>query len=144
MYLALQKLAYKSEAEIYDDFEIPPLTQTLVGIKEDYKNQVILKMVLDGKIIGSVRAYKKDYVCHIGRLIVHPAHQNKGYGKCLIKAIEEYFSDCKKFSLFTGKKSTRNLYFYNSLGYKTVREEYVNDNLTHVYLEKSFVFNKNI
>ncbi len=27
--LSLQKLAYRSEAEIYNDFNIPPLVQTL-------------------------------------------------------------------------------------------------------------------
>ena len=27
--LALQKLAYQSEAELYDDYTIPPLTQSL-------------------------------------------------------------------------------------------------------------------
>ena len=27
--LALQRLAYQSEAEVYGDFSIPPLTQTL-------------------------------------------------------------------------------------------------------------------
>lgn len=134
--LALQKLAYRSEAEICNDFGIPPLTQTLEGIREDFVNQVILKVVLDGRIIGSVRAYEKDGVCYIGRVIVHPDEQNKGIGKYLMKSIEEYFSGCKKYSLFTGKKSARNLYFYSSLGYKQVREEYVNDNLTLVYLEK--------
>ena len=134
--LALQKLAYKSEAEICNDFGIPPLTQTLEGIRQDYENQSILKMVVDGKIIGSVRAYEKDDVCYIGKLIVHPDQQNKGFGKCLMKEIEECFSDCKKYSLFTGKKSSRNLFLYGKLGYKIIGEEFVNDNLTFVYLEK--------
>jgi hypothetical protein len=33
--LALQKLAYKSEAELYDDHSIPPLTQSIEGIEVD-------------------------------------------------------------------------------------------------------------
>jgi hypothetical protein len=33
--LALQKLAYRSEAEIYDDYTIPPLTQTLGEMRAD-------------------------------------------------------------------------------------------------------------
>jgi N-acetylglutamate synthase-like GNAT family acetyltransferase len=98
--LALQKLAYQSEAELCNDFNIPPLTQTLEGIKEDYKNQTILEVKLDGKIIGSIRAFKKEDVCYIGRVIVHPEHQNKGMGKVLMKNIEELFSECSKYSLF--------------------------------------------
>jgi len=34
-------------------------------------------------------------------------------------------------------KSLRNLQFYGGLGYQIVKEEYVNDRLTFVYLEKS-------
>ena len=41
--LSLQKLAYRSEAEIYNDFNIPPLVQTLEGIKNDFENQIFLK-----------------------------------------------------------------------------------------------------
>lgn len=137
--LELQKLAYQSEVKIYNDFNIPPLTQNLEGIREDYQNQLILKAVKDGKIVGSVRAYEKDHVCYIGRIIVHPDYQNQGIGKGLMESIEEYFSQCKKYSLFTGKKSIKNLHFYNSLGYQGVREECLKDNLIFVYLEKNKV-----
>jgi hypothetical protein len=34
--LTLQKLAYQSEAEIYNDFNIPPLVQTLESIEKDF------------------------------------------------------------------------------------------------------------
>ena len=34
--LSLQKLVYESEAEIYNDFTIPPLTQTLEEIKAEF------------------------------------------------------------------------------------------------------------
>ena len=37
--LALQKLAYRSEAEIYDDYTIPPLTQTLEEMRTDIETQ---------------------------------------------------------------------------------------------------------
>ena len=134
--LALQKLAYLSEAEICNDYTIPPLTQTLEGIRDDFKKQTILKIEDDGKIIGSVRAYEKDGVCYIGRVIVHPEKQNKGLGKMLMKGIEDAFSTCIQYSLFTGKSSLRNLHFYGSLGYKAVREEIVDEKLTFVYLEK--------
>lgn len=134
--LILQKLVYQSEAEICNDYEIPPLTQTLEGIREDYKNQIILKAVTDRKIIGSIRAYEKDKVCYIGRLIVHPDYQNKGIGKILMKNIEKHFYKCSTYSLFTGKNSLKNLYFYNSLGYQQTKEKKVNEKLIFIYLEK--------
>ena len=76
--LDLQKLAYKSEAEIYNDFSIPPHIQTLEDLEHEAKESIILKVVEDGLILGSVRAYEKDGTCYIGRLIVHPEYQNKG------------------------------------------------------------------
>lgn len=82
--LSLQKLAYRSEAEIYDDFTIPPLTQTLEGIKKDFERQIFLKAVTDGRIIGSVRAFVKEGTCYVGRLIVHPDFQNQGIGTQLM------------------------------------------------------------
>ena len=134
--LALQKLAYQSEALICNDFNIPPLTQTIDSIRDDFRNQVILKAVEDSRIIGSIRAFEKDGSCYIGRVIVHPECQNRGIGKKLMLAVEEAFPQCRVFSLFTGKNSTKNLYFYGSLGYKQVREEYIHENLTFVYLDK--------
>jgi len=40
--LALQKLAYRQEAEIYNDYSIPPLTQTLNQLEEEFISKVIL------------------------------------------------------------------------------------------------------
>jgi hypothetical protein len=41
--LDLQKLAYQSEAQIYNDYTIPPLTQSLEEIRDDFEKQVFLK-----------------------------------------------------------------------------------------------------
>lgn len=140
--LVLQKLAYKSEAEIYNDYSIQPLTQTLAEIKNEFKENIFLKAINDeNKIIGSVRAILKDGTCFIGKLIVHPNMHNKGIGSSLMKEIEKSFSGAKRFELFTGKKSERNLYLYKKLGYKEYQNEKQNDNFSLVYLEK---FNKMI
>lgn len=63
--LDLQKLSYKQEAEIYNDYEIPPLTQTIEGIKNEFNNSTVLKAVIDDIIVGSVRAYIKNHKCYI-------------------------------------------------------------------------------
>jgi len=134
--LALQKLAYRSEAEIYNDFSIPPLIQTLESMKEDFKNQLFLKAFLDGRIIGSVRAYSKEETCHIGRLIVHPDYQNRGIGTRLMNDIERIFNGCKRFELFTGDKSERNLRLYQELGYRIFKASKIMDQTNIVFLEK--------
>ena len=49
--------AYLSEAEIYNDFSIPPLIQTLKEIRQEFSQQVFLNALEEEKIVGSVRAY---------------------------------------------------------------------------------------
>jgi ribosomal protein S18 acetylase RimI-like enzyme len=134
--LALQKLAYRSEAEIYNDFSIPPLIQTLESLEEDFKNQLFLKAVLGGRIIGSVMACSKERTCYIGRLIVHPDFQSRGIGTRLMNDIERIFNGCKRFELFTGDKSERNLRLYQKLGYRIFKTSKITDQTNIVSLEK--------
>ncbi len=135
--LALQKLAYHDEAAIYDEFGIPPLTQTLDEMRADLEQQTCLKATIDGRIAGSVRAYLSEGTCFIGRLIVHPDLQNRGIGTRLMNEIEHLFSHAARFELFTGHLSERNLYLYRKLGYRPFKEGRISDALTLVYLEKT-------
>jgi predicted N-acetyltransferase YhbS len=134
--LALQKLAYQSEAAIYGEFQIPPLTQTLDEMRADLADQICLKATMDGRIVGSVRAHLREGTCHVGRLIVHPSVQNQGIGTRLMAKIESALPRAARFELFTGHRSERNLYLYRKLGYRTLRQERVSQALTLVYLEK--------
>lgn len=133
--LALQKLAYRSEAEIYNNYTIPPLVQTLKELKEEAEGSIILKVVEDRQIVGSVRAYEKDGPCHIGRLVVHPDYRERGIGKKLMIAVEKCFNGVR-YELFTGHLSAKNLALYEKLGYKSFKAEKINDDLQFVYLEK--------
>jgi GNAT superfamily N-acetyltransferase len=142
--LELQKLAYHSEAAIYNEFGIPPLTQTLDQMRADLARQTCLKVTIDarmgdcpcGYIVGSVRAYLREGTCYVGRLIVHPSVQNQGIGTRLMHEIEQAFSHAARFELFTGHLSERNLYLYHKLGYQPFKREQVSASLTLVYLEK--------
>jgi ribosomal protein S18 acetylase RimI-like enzyme len=135
--LRLQRLAYQSEARIYNDDQIPPLTQTADEIEKEFAELVFLKATTDdGILVGSVRAYERDGTCFIGRLIVHPDHQGRGIGAELMSGIESQFARAKRFELFTGHKSERNLRFYQKLGYRAFKEERVTDALRMVFLEK--------
>jgi GNAT superfamily N-acetyltransferase len=134
--LALQKLAYQSEAAIYDDYTIPPLTQTLEEIRVDFEKQVFFKVSADGRIVGSVRAYEQGGTCFVGKLIVHPDFQNRGIGTKLLNGVEETFGDAQRFELFTGSRSEKNLYLYQKQGYKTFKSEELSDKVSLVFMEK--------
>jgi ribosomal protein S18 acetylase RimI-like enzyme len=134
--LALQKLAYQSEAERYGDQSIPPLTQTLSEMEDDLRTQVVLKAGIDGEIVASARAYEKDGTAYIGRVIVHPRMQGRGLGKRIMAAIESRFPHARRFELFTGHLSTRNLGFYRSLGYTDFKTVALTPAIQFVYLQK--------
>lgn len=136
--LALQKAAYESEGRLYEDFTLPPLTQTLAEIREDFARQLFLKAVEEdtGEIVGSVRAYEKEGTCFVGRLIVRPDCQGHGIGSLLLEEIEERFAQAERFRLFTGHRSEKPLHIYARRGYSIYRTEPVHDHLTLVYLEK--------
>lgn len=134
--LEIQKLAYKIEADRYNTYDIPPLTQTTDELKEQFKNHTILKAVSENRIIGTVRAYEENNTCHIGRLAVHPDMQNGGIGTTLMKAIESQFTPVQ-YELFTGSESDKDIYIYKKLGYeifKTGVEK--SGTIKLVYMEK--------
>lgn len=132
----LQKLAYLQEAQIYNDYNIPPLQQSYEELMEECSRKIVLKAMKHDRIIGSVRAYNEGNSCYIGRLMVHPDHQNKGVGKKLMNTIENTFKDTKRFELFAGDKSTKNLHLYDTLGYKEFKRERLSDSVVLVFLEK--------
>jgi ribosomal protein S18 acetylase RimI-like enzyme len=135
--LALQKLAYISEAKRYNDYKLPPLTQTLPEILDDFKNYIVLKAVSGNIIVGSVRGQLNDVgACYIGRLMVHPDFQKRGIGSRLMAAIEAAFPKAWKFTLFTGHKSADTIRLYQTLGYVVTRNERVNEAVTAVHLDK--------
>lgn len=133
--LSLQKLAYQSEAETYNDCNIEPLVQTLELLQKQFEDHMILKAVLDDMIIGSVRANEQDGTCYIGKLMVHPDHQNLGIGKMLMSSIERHFPNCR-YELFTGSKSEKNITLYKKLGYKAFHENFISSDLSLIYMEK--------
>lgn len=134
--LALQKQAYHQEAEIYNDFTIPPLLQAIGDLRAEWQQGVVLKAVKNNEIVGSVRAVRDGDICRIGKLIVKPSAQNMGLGKKLMKTVEKVFENCFTYELFTGDKSEKNLALYRKLGYRQVRKEELGNNLTLVYLQK--------
>jgi len=135
--LALQKLAYRSEAELYADPDLPPLTQTLDSLRSEFADSVVLKAVADGVIIGSVRGRRAGDTWEIGRLVVHPDFHGQGLGTRLMRAIERESGGSHKFELFTGHRSTGNIRLYERLGYVRGREQVVSPAVTLVFMEKN-------
>ncbi len=132
--LALQKEAYKSEAALYG-FGIAPMTQTLEEIQFTFKELIFLKAVLNGRIVGSIRARVAEGSCFIGRLIVEPELQHQGIGRRMLATMESLHPGLR-YELFTGHLSARNIELYEKVGYKPFKTVKVGERESLLYLEK--------
>ncbi|MBT2527271.1 GNAT family N-acetyltransferase [Streptomyces flavidovirens] len=138
--LKLQYLCYQSEAELYGDYRIEPLTQTLDDLRAELGRSHALVARLGDEVVASVRAAVDEAgTARIAKLIVHPRMRRHGLGGRLLDAIEEYFAGepaAKRFQLFTGHRSEGNLRLYRSHGYAPVATEQVAPGFALVTLQK--------
>ena len=140
--LALQKLAYQSEAKLYNDWTLAPLTQSMDSMLGDFASSVVLKATLGDRLVGSVRARMNGDTCAIARLFVHPDLQRRGIGSQLLRSIEDRFKDAARFELFTGSRSEGNIRLYQRHGYSITRTQTVSPTLSLVVLEKKVIHAK--
>lgn len=134
--LELQILAYQSEAELLNNYKIPPLLETLADLELEFDSGIVLKMEEEnGKIIGSVRGYEERGTFFIGKLMVHPDYRGRGLGTELLRRVEELIP-AKRLELFTSDKSVKNIQLYERVGYQKFKEKQVSLDLRFVYMEK--------
>ncbi|MCF6523154.1 GNAT family N-acetyltransferase [Streptomyces sp. JJ36] len=122
--LKLQYLCYQSEAEIYGDYGIEPLTQTLAALRAELGEGCVLVARLGEEVVGSVRGtVDADGTARISRLCVHPRMRRHGLGGRLLARIEERLRAeraAKRYRLLTGHRSEANLRLYRRSGYAAV------------------------
>lgn len=149
--LALQRAAYRIEAERYQDFGLPPLIETpadLVAILETStrpsrrtaaRGTVLAARRRDdatGVIVGTARAVVRGDTAHIGRISVLPRLHGQGIGRQLLAAIEQATAPVRRYALFTGHRSERNLRMYERAGYGRVGSERQSAAVVLIHLEK--------
>jgi predicted N-acetyltransferase YhbS len=135
--LALQKLAYQSEARIYNDWSLPPLVQSLDSLCAEMAESSVLKALREERIVGSVRAQLNANVCAIGRLIVHPDFQGQGIGSQLLREIELCFPAAATYELFTGSQSEGNIRLYSRHGYAVTHTKALSPTVSLVFMNKA-------
>jgi len=138
--LKLQYLGYQGEAELYGDWTIDPLTQTLESLREELGHRHVLVARLGDEVVGTVRGWVDEQgVGHIGRLVVHPRMQRHGLGRRLLAGVEAQLAaerELTGYQLFTGHRSLANLRLYQRLGYRETSVREVTRRLSIVTLAK--------
>ncbi|MGC5344801.1 GNAT family N-acetyltransferase [Streptomyces sp. DT24] len=136
----LQYLCFQSEAELYGNYRIDPLVQTLESVREEVATDLVYVARLGEEVVGSVRGFTDpDGVGRIGKLCVHPRLQGHGLGARLLRAAESGLAaerSAKRFRLHTGHRSEGNLRLYRRAGYATVGDLTGADGVRLILLEK--------
>ncbi|MCU0359923.1 MAG: GNAT family N-acetyltransferase [Bacteroidia bacterium] len=80
----------------------------------------------------------------IGRVVVHPDFRGKELGKLLMKlAIEKCLADYPEKDIKISAQSHLKQ-FYQEFGFKTEGEEYLEDNIPHIAMKRSFSLHQTI
>ncbi len=133
--IALQHLAFQSEAKLVNNPNIPPLRETVEDTLTSHAHGIILKAVRDCRIIASVRCRVENDTAHVGKLMTHPDCRGKGLGTQLLLTIESYGGK-QRLELFTSALSEKNIALYQRCGYAVFRDQVAKSGLRMVYMEK--------
>ena len=134
--MALHDKAFFAIAAEVNWLDAPGLKESLEQAREDFPKYTTLKMLSDeGKIVGSVRGRVEDGSLYIGRLMVLPECQGRGYGKFLFREIQKIMPHDRAW-LFTCGEVQRTVSFYEREGFRTFHTEYFENNHTWISMEK--------
>lgn len=136
--LTVRRAAFVTEAQHYNDPNIPPLTQTLADLEADLQrvDVVTIGAWIGPRLVGSIRVELEADKATIGRLAVVPDLQGQGIGTQLLLAVLQYLPEqTQEIWVFTGKDSKQNLSLYAQHGYEHQFDEHTGD-LTFSYLRK--------
>lgn len=136
--LTLRRAAFVSEAQVYGDPNIPPLTQTLGELRADLAAEGVITLgAWSGhRLVGSVRVEIEDEKATLGRLAVAPDMQGQGIGTEMMFAVLPLLPDqVDEIWVFTGKDSKQNLALYTNQGYEHQYDQAAGD-LTYAYLRR--------
>ncbi|TYP89815.1 GNAT family N-acetyltransferase [Blastococcus xanthinilyticus] len=133
--LTLQRAAYVTEAQLYEDVRLPALVQTLDDLVEELGRSRCLAAWLGRRLVGAVRTNEVHDVLHVGRLVVAPDLQGRGIGTRLLLAAEAG-SRMTRATLFTGSRSEANLRLYRRHGYAESHREQLHAGVELVHLDK--------
>lgn len=118
--LTLQRAAYVTEAQLHDDVQLPPLTQTLEELRAELARPSVLAWGYrdSSRLIAAVRVELNGNIAALGRTAVAPDRQGSGLGASLVTNVERLLpSSVDAVELFTGEHSERNLRLWRRLGY---------------------------
>ncbi|WP_295819473.1 GNAT family N-acetyltransferase [uncultured Microbacterium sp.] len=138
--LTVQRAAFVTEALIYGDPDMAPLTQTLEEVEFELRENLGCVALSGSRLVGVVRAVADRDILLVGRIAIAPDQQGEGIGSRLLEAVEHRGIErgCHRAELFTGSLSTQNIALYERLGYRESERIDQGDGTAQVFLQKVF------
>ncbi|MFR9792184.1 GNAT family N-acetyltransferase [Streptomyces sp. MB22_4] len=136
----LQYLCFQSEAQLYGNYRIEPLVETLDAVRREVAVDCVFVARLGDEVVGAVRGkLTEEGSAVIARLCVHPRLRGHGIGGRLLRAAEAALAEDRGATLFrlqTGHLSEGNLRLYRRVGYEAVGRAKGTDGVELIVLEK--------
>jgi len=117
--LVLQRCCWVQEAVLNNTLDIPALHETLEDLRDWTKTWSVWTLRDGHRLIGAVRARLDGDRWELGRLMVAPDFAGRGLGRRLLAHAEAQApAEARRFVLFTGARSARNITMYQRAGYR--------------------------
>ncbi len=147
--ITFQCLSFE-QLTVYQLYELLALRQEVFAVEQncvyqdcdgvDLKSWHLLGWNAAGNLFAYARLIPKDIsypgFSSIGRIVTSPIARGTGVGRLLVqKAIEENYRLFGAESIQIGAQSYL-LHFYQSFGFSTISESYLEDGIPHIHMVK--------
>ena len=133
--LALQRRAYRVEADLVGSDDIPPLRESLEELVGS--GEIFLGALEDGVVVGAISWKLLDRTLDIHRLVVDPAQFRSGIGVSLVRAALEAEPTAVRAIVQTGAANDPARRLYVGEGFEQVDEVEVAPGLRVARFSKS-------
>lgn len=134
--LRVQQESFYEYIEKYGHFEDNPYDMTLHRIKFNinYRLGKYYKIVVDNKIVGGLFCFllDRDDMMKIAQFYLLPEYQSQGLGQKVLSQIFENHYDIKCWVVDTIYQETKNVKFYEKMGFEIVDVEDADEELSFV------------
>ena len=133
--LAVQRRAYRVEADLVGFDAIPPLHESLADLQAS--NETFLAASVDGQLAGLVSWKRAGDTLDLHRLAVDPRFFRAGIGRALVRAAEAAEEDARRVIVQTGAGNAPAKALYESEGFREVGEREVAPGFRVTLFEKA-------
>jgi len=116
-----QEIEFKNIIQLYESVGWIAYTENPIKLKTAFENSSYVLIVIENnQVIGALRSLSDDVSIHyLQDILIDPSYQRNGIARKILKMALDRYVHVRTHLLLTDEKQHQ---FYNSLGYKNVKE----------------------